>query len=129
MKRIQLILSVAFLLTAGIVSAQQEKTVSAIKAGTTLTDDDIGFLTMVSKATVDVSRGSATREAKIGSTTYKAGQTLTSAQAKSLNTAIANWQKTYKAPDASRGAGLCYYWYYYCNGYGWCYWYKYWYYC
>ena len=43
--------------------------------------------------------------------------------------AIMDFQKDYKAPDASRGAGMCYYWYYYCDGWGYCYWYKYWYYC
>lgn len=108
---------------------QKELTVSSIAAGTTLTDGDIGFLSMVSNASVDASRGNATKQATIAGANYKAGQVLTAAQAKALNKAIKSFQKSYKAPDASRGAGLCYYWYYYCDGYGYCYWYKYWYYC
>ena len=129
MKRIKLVLSIALLMTAPVVFGQAEKTVSSMKTGTTLTDSDIGFLSLVSNATIEASRGNSPREAKVGGVTYKAGQTLTAAQARAINKAIKAFQKTYRAPEASRGAGLCYYWYYYCDGWGYCWWYKYWYYC
>ncbi len=129
MKRIKILFTVSLLLMASVMFGQAEKTVSAIAGGTTLTDGDIGFLTMVSNASVDVSRGATTHEATVNAQTYKAGQVLTAAQAKSINKAIKAFQKKYKAPEASRGAGLCYYWYYYCDGYGYCWWYKYRYYC
>lgn len=129
MKRIKILFSAAFLLMASVVFAQKEQTVSAIAAGTSLSDADVGFLSLVSNASIDASRGNATKEATVAGQTYKAGQVLTAKQAKSLNKAIKAFQKSYKAPDASRGAGLCYYWYYYCDYYGYCYWYKYWYYC
>ena len=116
------------LLMASVVFGQAEKTVSAMQAGTNLKDADIGFLSMVSGADLSASRGSGAPEATVNNVTYKAGQTLTSADAKSIAKAIKAFQKKYKAPEASR-AGLCYYWYYYCDGWGYCYWYKYWYYC
>jgi hypothetical protein len=81
-------------------------------------------------ADAKVEPGNTSREVTINKVTYKSGQLLTAADARSLNEAISNFQKNYKAPAASRGqAGLCYYWYYYCDYYGYCYWYKYWYYC
>ena len=129
MKRIKLLLSFSMLLTASVVFGQAEKTVSAMKEGTSLTDADIGFLSMVSNASLDASRGAAEHMATINKVSYKAGQTLTKADAKSISAAFEAFQKTYKTPDASRGAGYCWYWYYYCNGYGYCWWYKYWYYC
>ncbi len=129
MKRIKMLLSASLLLMCSVAFGQAEKTVSALQAGTKLTDSDIGFLSMVAGASIDANRGAGEREATIGNVSYKAGHTLSSAEAKSLDKAVKNFQKTYKAPDASRGAGLCYYWYYYCDGYGYCYWYKYWYYC
>lgn len=129
MKRIKMLLSASLLLIGSVVFGQAEKTVSAMAAGTTLTDSDIGFLSLVSGASLDASRGSGAREATVSGMTYKAGQTLTDKDAKSLSKTIKSFQKTYKAPDASRAAGLCYYWYYYCDGWGYCYWYKYWYYC
>ena len=129
MKRIKILFSATFLLLTVVVFGQSEKTVSAIKAGTKLTDADIGFLSMVSNADLSANRGAATHTATVGGSSYSAGQTLSSAQAASINKAIKAFQKKYKAPDASRGAGLCYYWYYYCDGYGYCYYYKYWYYC
>jgi len=129
MKKVKLLFSAAFLLMASVVFGQKEVTVSSMAAGTTLSDGDIGFLSLVSNASVDASRGNGAKEATVAGTKYKPGQVLTAAQAKSLNKAIKAFQKAYKAPDASRGAGLCYYWYYYCDYYGYCYWYKYWYYC
>jgi len=127
MKRIKIVLSASMLLLASVVFGQAEKTVSPIQAGTKLTDADIGFLNMVSNADLSANRGGAP-EATVNSVNYKAGQTLTSTDAKALNKAIKSFQKKYKAPEASR-AGLCYYWYYYCDAYGYCYYYKYWYYC
>ena len=129
MKRIKLLLSFTLVLMASVAFGQAEKTISSMSAGTKLSGDDIGFLSMVSNADLSASRGAADRSATVGSKTYKAGQTLTAADAKEINKAIKAFQKAYKAPSASRGAGLCYYWYYYCDGYGYCYWYKYWYYC
>jgi len=129
MRKIKILLSVSLLLMCSVVFGQSEKTVSSMKAGTKLTDADIGFLSMVSSADLSASRGAATHTATINKVSYSAGSTLTGPQAASINKAIAAFQKNYKAPDASRGAGYCYYWYYYCNVYGYCYYYKYWYYC
>lgn len=129
MKRIKLLFSFSLLLLASVAFGQKEKTISAMNAGTTLTGDDIGFLSMVSNADLTASRGSGPATATVSGTSYKAGDVLTAAQAKSIEKAIKAFRKTYKAPSESRGAGLCYYWYYYCDGYGYCYWYKYWYYC
>lgn len=130
MKRITVLFSAALLLMASVTFGQAEKNISKMAAGTTLNGDDIGFLNLVSNATVDASRGaSAERSAGLDGITYKPGHVLTASEAKSINKAIKSFQKLYKAPEASRGAGLCWYWYYYCDGYGYCYWYKYWYYC
>jgi len=129
MKRIKILLSATLLLMASVVFGQTEKTVSKFQEGTVLTDGDIGFLCLVSSAVIEASRGSAVREATISGVTYKVGQTLTAKDAKSITKAVKAFQKNYKAPEGSRGAGLCYYWYYYCDGWGYCYWYKYWYYC
>jgi hypothetical protein len=129
MKRIKLLFSMSLLLLASVSFGQTEKTISSFNAGTTLTADDIGFLSMVANADLSVSRGSEAPSATIGGVTYKAGHVLTTPQSKSIQKAVKAFQKTYKAPSASRGAGLCYYWYYYCDAWGYCYWYKYWYYC
>jgi hypothetical protein len=129
MKRIKILLAASVLLLSSIVFGQAEKSVSAIKAGTKLTDADIGFLSAVSNADLTANRGATTHTATINKVSYAAGQTLTAAQASSINAAIKAFQKTYKTPAASRGAGLCYYWYYYCDGYGYCWYYKVWYYC
>lgn len=128
MAKIRILLSASLLLVASVLFAQTEKTVSPIKEGTKLTDADIGFLSMVANADLSASRGNSAPSVSIGDVTYSAGTTLSAANAKALNKAIKDFQKTYKAPEASR-AGLCYYWYYYCDIYGYCYWYKYWYYC
>jgi len=128
MTKFKLLFSAVALLAVSMAFGQAEKNVSPIKQGTTLTDADIGFLHMVTNADLSASRGNDAPSVSIKNVTYKAGQTLTAADAKAINAAIKSFQKTYKAPEASR-AGLCYYWYYYCDGYGYCYWYKYWYYC
>lgn len=125
----KILFSVSMLLLVSVAFGQAEKTVSPMKAGTKLTDADIGFLSMVSNANLDASRGATTRTATINKVTYSAGQTLTAAQAKSIQAAATTFQKTYRTAAGSRGAGYCYYWYYWCNGYGYCYWYRYWYYC
>lgn len=127
MNKIKLLLSATMLLMASVVFGQAEKTVSTMKAGTKLTDSDIGFLSMVAKANLESGNRSAP-SATIGGVTYTIGHVLTATQAKSISKAIKTWSKSYKNPEKSR-AGLCYYWYYYCDGYGYCYWYKYWYYC
>src|SRR5687767_8600769 len=117
MKRIKVLLSASLLLVACVMFAQTEKTVSQIKSGTVLTDADIGFLSLVTNANVDA-KNRGTQEVTVSNVKYKAGSTLTASQAKSINTAIKNFQKgKYKAPDGTRGDGLCYYWYYYCDGY------------
>lgn len=128
MSKVRILFSASLLLVASVLFGQAEKTVSAIKEGTKLTDADIGFLSMVANADLSANRGGSAPSVSIGNVTYSAGTTLSAANAKSINKAIKDFQKTYKAPEASR-AGLCYYWYYYCDGYGYCYWYKYWYYC
>jgi len=128
MNKIKILLSVFMLLLASVVFGQTEKTVSTMKAGTILTDADIGFLSMVANANLDAANRGV-RSATISGVTYTVGQTLTSANAKSISKAIKTWSKSYKTPDKSRGAGYCYYWYYYCDYWGYCYYYKYWYYC
>lgn len=129
MKKIKILFTASFLLVASVMFGQAEKSVSPIKAGTKLTDSDIGFLSMVAKTDLKATRGAATHAATINKVSYSAGKTLSAADAKSINAAIRGFQKGYKAPDASRGADLCYYWYYYCDGSGYCYYYKYYYYC
>ena len=128
MNKIKILLSASMLLLASVVFGQEEKTVSTMKAGTVLTDADIGFLSMVASANLEANRGASVRSATVGGVTYTVGHKLTSTEAKSISKAIKTWSKSYKAPEKSR-AGLCYYWYYYCDWYGYCYWYKYWYYC
>ena len=130
MNKIRTMLFIAlFAATATFAQNGTEKTVSKLAQGTVLTETDLGFLSMVANAAVETNRGAASNEVTIGNVKYSVGKTLTTAEAKSLQSAIKKFQKTYKAPDASRGDGLCYYWYYYCDYYGYCYWYKYWYYC
>lgn len=129
MKKIKLMLAAALLFSMSTAFGQAEKTISPMKEGTVLTDSDIGFLSMVANADLSASRGSGKKEVTIKEVSYSAGKTLSNADAKSITTAILDFQKSYKAPDASRGAGMCYYWYYYCDAWGYCYWYKYWYYC
>ena len=129
MKLVKTLLPITMLLFTSMAFGQAEKTVSAIKAGTKLTDADIGFLSAVANADLSANRGAAKHAATINKVSYSAGQTLTASDAASINKAIKAYQKAYKAPDASRGAGLCYYWYYYCDGSGYCYYYKVWYYC
>ena len=129
MKRIKLLFSLSLLLLASVSFGQTEKNISTFNEGTTLTADDIGFLSMVANADLSASRGSEEPSATIDGVTYKKGHVLDKKQSKSIQKAVKAFQKTYKTPTASRGAGLCYYWYYYCDGWGYCYWYKYWYYC
>jgi hypothetical protein len=128
MRKIKLLFTVALMVMVSSAFGQAEKNVSLIKAGSKLTDADIGFLSMVANEKVEA--GMTARQATISGVVYKKDMVLTADQAKSINGAITAFQKTYKAPAKSRGAnGLCYYWYYYCDGYGYCYWYKYYYYC
>ena len=129
MKRIKLLLSCSLMLMASVAFGQSEKNISSMAAGTVLTADDIAFLNMVGNAQLAASRGSEEPTATVSGKTFKKGDVLTSADSKLINKAIKAFQKTYKAPTASRGAGWCYYWYYWCDGWGYCYWYKYWYYC
>lgn len=129
MKKIKFMLAATLLLSMSVVFGQSEKTISSMKEGAVLTDADIGFLSMVSNADLSASRGSSKKEATINNVSYTAGKALSKVDAKSISMAILNFQQNYKAPDASRGAGMCYYWYYYCDAWGYCYYYKYWYYC
>jgi hypothetical protein len=78
------LLSATLLLMASVVFGQTEKTVSKFVEGTILTDGDIGFLSLVSSAVIEASRGSAVREATISGETYKVGQTLTAKDARSI---------------------------------------------
>jgi hypothetical protein len=129
MKKMKILFTASLLLLASVMFGQAEKTVSPIKAGTKLTDADIGFLSVVAKTDLSANRGTAARSATINNVSYSAGTTLSAADAKSINTAIKTFQKGYKAPTGSRGAGICYYWYYYCDAYGYCTYYKVYYYC
>lgn len=131
------ILFLAAILTTTVTFGQNdnEKKVSKIEKGTVLTEADLGFLSMVTNAELANNRSAAKIEATVGDKTYTVGQTLTKADAKAINTAIKDFQKTNpgeknptRTTESARG-GLCYYWYWYCDGYGNCYWYKYWYYC
>ncbi len=124
------------MLTATIAFGQDnEKKVSKIEKGTVLTDADLGFLSLVTNAELAANRGAAKIEANVNGKSYTVGQTLSKSDAKSINKAIKSFrasnpgeQNPERTTEKSRG-GLCYYWYYYCDGYGYCYWYKYWYYC
>ncbi len=125
------------MLTATVAYGQNdnEKKVTKIEKGAVLTDADLGFLSMVTNAELAGNRSAAKIEATVDGKTYTVGQTLTKADAKAINNAIKEYQKANpgeKNPtrntESARG-GLCYYWYWYCDGYGNCWWYKYWYYC
>lgn len=128
MNKIKSLFLCSMLVVTTLAFGQTEKKVSPIKAGSTLTDADIGFLSMVSNSDLSGSRGAGAPSATVNNVTYKSGQTLSSTDAKQINKAIKTFQKGYKAPDASR-SGLCWCWYYYCDYYGYCYWYKYYCYC
>jgi len=128
MRKSGVLFTLFFLLFSSVIFGQKELNISSMKEGTKLTDADIGFLNMISKAKIgEGSRGAEALQATIAGVTYKTGQTLTGANATSINKAFQTFKKTYKAPEASRG--LCWYWYYYCDAYGNCYYYKYYYYC
>lgn len=129
MKKIKILFTASCLLFASVMFGQAEKNVSPIKAGTKLTAADIGFLSAVAKTDLSANRGATTRSATINNVSYSAGKTLTAADAKSINTAIKKFQKDYRTPVGARGADICYYLYYYCDGYGYCYYYKVYYYC
>jgi len=130
MKTFKILLSASMLLFASIAFGQSEKNVSVMKEGTKLTDSDIAFLTMVSGGSPDANRGAANQEVTISNVKYSVGKTLSKSEATSLNKAVKEFQKKYRAPEGgTRGAGWCYYWYYYCDGWGYCWWYKYWYIC
>ena len=136
MNKIKGLLFFAMLFLGTAASGQSnEKTVSKFAKGTVLTEADLGFLSMVSNATLAASRGAAKMEATIAGKTYHTGQTLSKNDATAIIKAITDFRKTnpgektpVKTTETARG-GLCWYWYYYCDGYGYCWWYKYWYYC
>jgi hypothetical protein len=121
------LLATALLLMGSLAFAQTEKTISPIKEGTKLNSDDIGFLHMVAQKEIDATRGNSERSVSINGVAYKAGQTLTASDAASIGRAISLFQANYTTPSSNRG--LCWYWYYYCDYYGYCYWYKYYYDC
>ena len=85
----------ALLLTATAVFGQKEQNISSMKEGTVLTAADIGFLSMVSNAELDASRGPAVRGATINNVFYKAGQTLSKSDAKAITLAITDFQKNF----------------------------------
>lgn len=121
------LLATALLLMGSLAFAQTEKVVSPMKEGTKLNADDIGFLHMVAKKEVNASRGDADRSVVINGLTFKEGQTLSATDAVTIGRAVSMFQADYKTPEASRG--LCWYWYWYCDYYGYCRWFKYYYYC
>jgi len=106
------------------------KKVSKFEAGTVLTAEDIGFLSLVTKTKLsDASKKSVT----IKNTEYTEGQTLTKADAAKIKSTVTAFQKTNKGASkpnnkaAAKGAqGKCCYWYYWCDYYGRC---RYYYYC
>jgi hypothetical protein len=116
-------------------SQDNVKKVSSFKEGTTLTEADLGFLSMVSNQKVEAkSRGTASVTLK--GKKFTANQTLTKDDASKINSAIGGYTKSHKGsktagalPEARGTNGLCWYWYYYCDGYGNCWYYKYYYYC
>jgi len=127
-------LSVLFL-SFSLTAQNNVKNISKIETGTTLTNDDIGFINMVSKEKLPTTRGEAKIVAKIAGKTYTVGKKLTKDDVASINKAIKVFCKTNsglknptKDTPKSRD-GLCYYWYYYCDYYGHCVYYQYWYYC
>ena len=136
MNKIKSLLFCSMLVITTLAFGQgNEKTVSKIAKGTTLTDGDIGFLSMVTNAQLGSSRGAGPVQVSVNNVNYSTGHVLTKGEAKAINKTIKGFQKTNpgeknptKGTETARG-GLCYYWYYYCDYYGYCYWYKYWYYC
>ena len=131
-----MLLILLFALPLSLLAQNNQRTISKMQAGTKLNKDDIGFLHMVSKAQLPTSRGDMKIEASLAGKKYTEGYTLTQEDATSINGAIDAFQKDNKGTKKpkkstaeSRGAGLCYYDYYWCNAYGYCRWYRHWYYC
>lgn len=130
-----LLLGSMLVVTTLAFGQSNEKTVSKMAKGTTLTDADLGFLSMVTNAQLGSSRGAGGVKVSVNNVDYSVGHTLTKKEARSIGKAVKEFQKATpgekdpkKGTESARG-GLCYYWYYYCDGWGYCYWWKYWYYC
>jgi len=129
MKSILLLAMLSFCMT--VFAQDNVKRVSKFEAGTVLTAEDIGFLSLVSKAKLtDPSKKTVT----VKNTQYSEGQTLTKQDASKIHAAITSFQKTNKgaskpnnaAAKAKAARGQCCYWYYWCDRYGRC---RYYYYC
>ena len=130
-----LLLLSMFTATVAFGQNENEKKVSKFEKGTVLSEADLGFLSLVTNVELASNRSAAKIEVTIEGKTYSVGSILTKPDAKAINNAIKEFQKANpgekdpkRGTESSRG-GLCYYWYWYCDGYGNCYWYKYWYYC
>ncbi|MCC6720602.1 MAG: hypothetical protein IT243_00240 [Bacteroidia bacterium] len=104
------------------------KKIDNFAEGKTLSKDDLGFLTAVTKAKGEKSRG-ANDEVTIDGTTYKVGHVLTSDDLAKISKAISKSKNGQKAQNKSKSRGDCRYvcYYYLQDSYG--YWYYYYYCC
>jgi hypothetical protein len=134
------------LMTFGALAAfaqGSERKLSKIEAGTVLTTDDIGFLTLVANPKIQIAQSESSSEVTLSGKKYTAGQKLTKEDSESLNAAITDFRKSNpglasisndksaapKKARAFKNKAICWYWYQWCDAWGTCYWYKRWYYC
>ncbi|MEO7046187.1 MAG: hypothetical protein ABI091_12830 [Ferruginibacter sp.] len=136
MKKIKfLILLLALTATGSYAQEISSQKVSQFKEGTQLSQPDVAFLSMVSNVKVATTRGAVNKSAvKVKGTEFTVGQTLSKEDATKINSAVKAFTKTHKGvkkttPLAKSRGDICWQWYYYCDAYGHCYYYKYYYYC
>ncbi len=133
--------------TASVFGQSAERKVSKFEAGTVLTKEDLGFLSLVGNKKVLTTKGGDVSEAKLAGKKFNAGQKLSSDDANAINASISAFRKVNPGvvgptkestpPPAAllrglkdvSGAAWCWYWYQWCDAYGRCYWYKQWYIC
>jgi len=121
MKKVLVTMVIALFVTT-ITFAQDAKKnatkIAKFEAGKTLSKDDLGFINVVVNGP-EKSRGAAGAAVSIDKSKFTAGQKLTKAEADLLNTKAAAYGKAQKEPDSKTRGAVCYY--YYCDGYGNCY--------
>ncbi|NUM32480.1 MAG: hypothetical protein HUU47_09195 [Bacteroidetes bacterium] len=133
-----IVLMVAVMAFSASTLSAQDKNKAKAKANATkidnfadgrvLSKEDLGFLTAVTKAKGEKSRG-ANDEVTIDGTTYKVGHVLTSEDLAKISKAIAKSKNGQKTQNKKKSRGDCVYvcYYYLQDAYG--YWYYYYYCC
>ncbi len=120
MKKVLVTLVITLLVTTFSFAQDAKKNATKIgqfTAGATLSKDDVSFLNVVANGP-EKKRGAAS-DVTIDKTKYAVGAKLTKEDADKLNAKAAAYGKAQKEPDTKTRSAVCYY--YYCNGYGNCY--------